>query len=113
MDVVSTCPLPVSSIVWRTGDGSFAMTVVCKATFALAMLESPLAPEQDPVQEVDDFWDDDEARSLHAASDLAPLKLRADVIVLGHAHAPSGQPATSIVARVVVGDIDKSIAVHG
>jgi len=88
MDVVSSCPLRVASLVWQPRAGAFALTVVCKATFALAPGESPLTDEQDDPFEDDVHWDDDERRSLATASDLAPYKRRADVLVVGHAHAP-------------------------
>lgn len=88
MDVISYCPLPVASLVWRPRAGSWALTVVAKATFTLEPGESPLAEEQELPFEDDIHWDDDERRSLAAASDLAPYKGRADVIVVGSAHAP-------------------------
>lgn len=47
------------------------------------------------------------------ASDLAPFKRRADVLVVGHAFAPERRPVGSLVARVVVGEVDKAIAVFG
>lgn len=51
--------------------------------------------------------------SLWAASDLVPFKRRVDVLVVGHAHAPHGEPAASLVARLAIGAVDKRIDVHG
>src|SRR5512140_2727900 len=113
MDVVSACSLRVASILWQPPAGAFALTIVCKATYTLLPGESPLAPDQDEPHEADDYWNDDERRSLHLASDLAPFKRRADVILVGHAYAPEGQPVSSLRARLVVGQVDKTIAVHG
>ena len=112
MDVVSTCPLRVGSILWQPRPGVFVLTVVCKATLTLLPVESPLAGEQDPPNEGDNHWNDDEHRSLHAASDLAPFKPRADVFLVGHAHAPRAQPVSSLIVRMIAGDVDKSIEVH-
>jgi hypothetical protein len=89
------------------------LTVVCKATFVLMPGESPLAREQDEPNESDGYWNDEETRSLHFASDLAPFKRRADVLVVGHAFAPERRPVGSLVARLVVGEVDKAIAVFG
>ncbi len=89
------------------------LTVVCKATFVLMPVVSPLAPEQDEPNEADGYWNDEETRSLNFASDLAPFKRRADVLVVGHAFAPERRPVGSLVARVVVGEVDKAIAVFG
>ncbi|WP_437945439.1 DUF2169 domain-containing protein [Sorangium sp. So ce296] len=113
MRVSSTCPLRVASLVWRPRPEAFALTVVCKATFALEPGRSRLAPAQEAPWEVDVPWGDDPRASLWAASDLAPFKRRVDVLVVGHAHAPHGEPAASLVARLAIGAIDKRIEVHG
>ncbi|MDI3284685.1 DUF2169 domain-containing protein [Polyangium sp. 15x6] len=111
MDVVAQGPLPVASLLWQSRPGTWALTVICKATFLLVPTEAQLAPEQDPIVEQDEHWDDDETRSLRAASDMAPLKQRADVVLVGMAFAPEARPARSFVARMIVGDVDKSIEV--
>ena len=112
MDVVSACPLPVASLLWQPRAGAFVLTVVCKATYTLRPVESPLAPDQDPPNELDDHWNDDERWSLHGVCDLSPFKPRADVFLVGHAHAARGQPVSSLTVRMIVGDVDKSIEVH-
>src|SRR6185503_12859819 len=113
MEVVSACPLRVASVRWQPRPGAWMLTVVCKATYVLLPGESPLAKEQDAPNEVDEYWNDDERRSLHTASDLAPFKRRADVVLIGHAFAPGRQPVTSLVARLVVGELDKAVEVVG
>ncbi|WP_170319275.1 DUF2169 family type VI secretion system accessory protein [Polyangium spumosum] len=114
MDVVSACPLRVGSIVWQPREGAYVLTVVCKATFALAPELSVLAEEQDDPNEHDEYWDDDERRSLSAASDLAPFKRGADILLVGHAYAPHAALSGPFFARLVVGDVlDKTIEVHG
>jgi hypothetical protein len=111
MDVVSPGPLPVSSIVWQPRAGHWTLTVVCKATFELRPVESPLASQQDPINEDDNHWNDDPSRSLYSPSDLVPLKQRADILLVGSAFAPAKQPVRSLFARLVVGEVDKSIEV--
>ncbi|WP_438002368.1 DUF2169 domain-containing protein [Sorangium sp. So ce185] len=88
-------------------------TFACKATFTLRPGQSPLAPEQEPFHPVDRHWSDDPARSLFAPTDLVPIRPRADVVLVGEAYAPSGQPVRSVVARLLVVDIDKAVEVHG
>jgi hypothetical protein len=112
MDVVSTCALPVASLLWQPRAGVYTLTVVCRATFLLQPGESTLAPEQEPPS-LDDVPSGDPARSLHAPSDLAPLKPLADVVLVGSAFAPGGQPARSFVARLAVGDVEKAVEVFG
>ena len=54
----------------------------------------PLDPPA-PLYDADRHYDDDIDRSVRAESDLAPYKPRCDVVVVGDAHAPAGQAATS------------------
>jgi hypothetical protein len=111
MDVVTLCRLPVASLLWQPRASTWMLTVVCKATYQLRPSESVLADEQEAPNEEDNYWNDDAGRSLHAASDLVPVKPRVDVVLVGHAFAPGRKPARSLVARLVVGEIDKSIEV--
>src|SRR5512144_1119834 len=108
MDVVSTCPLRVASFAWQPWAGAWALTVVCKATFALEPGECRLVEVQEEPIEDDGYWDD-EARSLYAPSDLVPFKTRADVLLVGHAFAPGGRPVRALVARLQVGEVDKAV----
>ncbi|WP_437539008.1 DUF2169 domain-containing protein [Sorangium sp. So ce726] len=111
MDVISDCALLVSKIGWQPRHGSFALTVVCKATFELRPELSPLAATQEPVVEADVYTG--EGGALALASELVPFKARPEVLVSGHAYAPEGRPVPSLVARLAVGDIDKAIQVVG
>ncbi len=111
MEVVSLCALKASGFTWQPRAGTCAFTVICKATYRLRPDQAVLAPEQEPLVDEDEFWDDDPARSLHAASDRAPYKPRADVVLVGHAHAPAHKPSRSFVACLGVGEVNKSIDV--
>lgn len=112
MDLISRCALRAAKLLWQPGHGGFAFTVVCKATFDLRPDVSPLAAAQEPVVEAD-VHGGAERQSLAQASELVPFKKRPEVLVAGHAHAPEGRPVASLVARLVVGEIDKSIQVDG
>jgi hypothetical protein len=109
MELVSVSPLRVSSLLWQKGPSAWVLTLVCKATYDLLPGEARLADDQESPNESDDHWNDDVSRSVRSPSDLAPLKLRADVVLVGSAFAPGGVPARSLVARLAVGKIDKSI----
>jgi hypothetical protein len=111
MLVSSTGPFRAASLAWTPRPGAAVLTVVCKATFQLRPGESPLAAEQDLPNEDDNHWNDDPSRSLYSPCDLVPHKARADVLLVGSAFAPRGQPARSLLVRLVVGEIDKSIEV--
>jgi len=111
MQVVSICPLQVASVGWQPRAGSHAITVVCKATFVLRAGQSELADVQDYPNDEDNHWNDDPNRSLYSASDLAPFKPQADVTLVGEAYAPEGRPVRSVLTRLRMGAIDKSIEV--
>src|ERR1700722_7422540 len=110
MEVVSHCAFPVVGRVFRPRPGAHALTFVAKATFTLAPGKLALAPEQQPVHEFDRPWSES-VTSLYAAADLAPRKLRPDVVLIGNAYAPGGVPAQKVVARLVVGEVDKAVEV--
>src|SRR5262249_17422688 len=112
MDVVSLCPIRVGSVLWQPRRGTWAFTVVCKATYRLAPVEAALAEEQEYPADDDNYWNDDPARSLYCPSDLVPFKPRADVMLVGHAFAPRKEPVRSLIARLIVGNIDKAIEVY-
>lgn len=112
MEVVAQSPLPVASQLWQSGPGSWVITFIAKATFDLQPERAKLSAHQEPIHEQDRHWDDDPVRSVYAPRDLAPLKNRADVVLVGSAYAPKGQAVRSLFARLIVGEIDKSIEVH-
>jgi hypothetical protein len=111
MDLISRCALRVAKVVWRPGHGGFAFTAVCKATFELRPEVSPLAATQEPVVEGDVYAGQGGGPAL--ASEMVPFKKRPEVLVVGHAYAPEGRPVQALVARLVVGEIDKAIQVVG
>jgi hypothetical protein len=111
MELVTQTPLRAAQLVWRPAHGGFVLTVVCRATFALRPGQSPLAPTQQPVATADVYAEG--SRALQTASDMVPLKKQPEVLLTGHAFAPGGQRATSCVARLAVGEIDKAVQVTG
>ncbi|AKT38691.1 DUF2169 family type VI secretion system accessory protein [Chondromyces crocatus] len=110
MHVTTTsAALRVAARPWPTARGGWTLSLVCKATYRLQPGECPLHDVPEPLYEDDTHWDDDPTRSLAVASDLAPFKPRADVLLVGSAFAPRRQPARSIAARLITASIDKSL----
>ena len=58
-------------------------------------------------------WGDDPNQSLRLDGDFAVLKPRAECHFVGHAHAPGGEPAGSLLASFRVGSVSRSLAVFG
>lgn len=113
MEVVCRGPFRARSFIWQPAPGAFSLTVICKTTFVLAEGESSFHVDPIDVLVTDTYYESDARSSLSAASDLAPVKMRAEILVAGHVHTPGGQPASEVVARVALGDVDKSILVTG
>ncbi|MBK8255879.1 MAG: DUF2169 domain-containing protein [Polyangiaceae bacterium] len=111
MELITQCALAADKVVWRHGQGGFAFTVVCKATFELRPNLSPLAVAQEPIVAADVYGGP--AGGITAATDLVPFKKRPEVMIIGHVYAPEGRQVTSLNARVSVGEIDKTIQVVG
>lgn len=107
MLLVSSCPLPVGSITWQTWSGATVLSVVCKATFLLRAVQSPLAEEQDPVIGADRYLHDDPRAELLAPTDLVPFKRRAEIMVVGHARAPAGATVHTLEAGIRVAGLSK------
>jgi uncharacterized protein YjbI with pentapeptide repeats len=92
-------PPPVASgtVLFRDSAGNLHVTVIVKATYALK--PGGLAVPAPPLPLTEDTpRDGGPANSLYAASDFAPCKLRADVVVVGRVH-----PVSLTTVRQVVG----------
>jgi hypothetical protein len=112
IECISLSPLQAATLVFRDARGATVVTVVCKATFDLVPQEMRLAAQQEPIWDEDNHWDDDRSRSLYCPADIVPFKAHADVLLVGSAYAARGTTARSVVARLAVGALDKSIDVH-
>lgn len=96
--------------VVRGGDGQETI-VVAKVTFDLRPGVSPVAPMHERLAlEASPY--DALSNSLRRIQDIAPMKPRADVLVVGSAYAPDGVNASGFEAYVRVAAIDKGILVR-
>lgn len=113
MQVSSASPLTATSFVWQSGAGASILTILVKATCALRPGRCPILATPDALLATDLYFSASAPGSIRAPADFAPFKRRVDVLLTGHAHAASGATVRSLVARLAVGTLDKSIAVHG
>lgn len=113
MRLVLLCPFSAGTVLWHAQGGAPTLTVCVRGTFALSPgREAELADVQEPVS-ADRHVGDDPRANLYMASDLVPYKPRVDVLLVGSAFAPERQPVEALVARVSLGELDKSIGVIG
>lgn len=111
--VISRGPFDAGAVMWRDRRGKAVATLIAKATYELSQGEAAPIDVPLPIQEEDVHWDDDPSRSVHVPSDLAPFKSSAEVVIVGSAFAPNDRPSPSVVARVVVGFVDKTVEAWG
>src|SRR5262245_32502808 len=114
MDVVAHGVFQHASFVWQPRPLTYTLTVAAKLTFLLAPGELRISDVQEPLNEEDNYWDDDPSRSLYSPSDLVPTKPRADVLLVGNAYAARQESTRHMTVRLIIGhQIDKSIEVFG
>src|SRR5262245_27171924 len=88
---------------------TFIAKLACKLKHGAAATR-----EEKPEQLSGDRHDeDDPAKSLLYASDFAPLKPRADVLVQATAHVPGQQRVPKLTAQIQTGSLNKTLTVFG
>lgn len=104
----------------QTGPAGQRLDVlIVRATFDFTTNGKPMtfAREQQPIVFGDTFAGPAESDPLRAIveddGDLLPYKPGTDILVTGHAHAPTGHALTNWVASVCVGQVTKSLRLHG
>jgi hypothetical protein len=110
---VLLCPFTAGNVLWQAQGGAWTLTVAVRGTFAMVHgREAVLAEGPEPVT-VDRHYGDDPRQGLWAPSDLALYKPRTDVTLVGSAFAADQVPVEALIARLSLGDLDKSIGVVG
>jgi len=83
-----------------------SVTVATKATFRLIAGESERSAEDEPFGHLGD------AGGGPSLTDFVPYKPHTDVLVVGSAFAAPGTAVKQVIARLVVANVDKAMAVH-
>lgn len=114
MKIENTTGLIAEAIPFKGPDRKAFLTVVVKGTFVISD-DGPVqqADEQIPITYGDEPFDKEDGGSIKFESDLAPFKPRADVFMVGHAHAPPGKPVTGTDISLRVGSMQRVLRVFG
>ncbi|MBX3181028.1 MAG: DUF2169 domain-containing protein [Polyangiaceae bacterium] len=108
---ITDSALSVATFPWRFRPGEDSLVVVAKLSLELrpGRVATPL--DESALLSGEAHWDGLTTASLRSGGDLAPLKLRADVWVSGHAHPEPG--ATTSPLGLSFGALQRSGAVIG
>src|SRR5262245_39791658 len=89
----------------QSPEGEYILSVLVKRTFdIIAGRECSRAPEDEPLNAGDVFWDHPMNSSVRYESDFIPYKLRTDVVLNGTAHVPGGAPTESCTVGLQIGE---------
>jgi uncharacterized protein YjbI with pentapeptide repeats len=113
MKVINDTPLALGWIAGKIAPPQLTATFILKGTFALQSSKASEWAEDARPLSGDIYADDDPTKGLIYPSDFAPLKPRADVMVLGTAWAPGGKPAPTVPVSFQVGPLVKGLTVFG
>jgi|SRR5580658_5476802 hypothetical protein len=98
----------------RDKTGVHHWLVAVRAMFSVRHAHSPtLADEQLPPALVPEHYGEPGRSSLRYDSDLLALRPGTDIVLDAEAHAPGGRLASTVTASLRVGDLRKTLLVHG
>ncbi len=89
--------------LWRFRD-QLRVTVIVKATFSLVHQGLMKVARPDPIFTADIHHGNNPLRTVRYSSDMAPYLPATDVLLTGHAYAPSGERATWVTAGIAILD---------
>jgi hypothetical protein len=114
MEIINGTPFQVEALPSKGPEDKTVLTVVVKGTFDIFPGEpAAVASEQIPVSFGDDLYGEKGGGSVKFESDVAPLKPRADIALVGRAHAPGGTPVEALDVSLRVGTVKKTVRVIG
>ncbi|MFO0757405.1 MAG: DUF2169 domain-containing protein [Byssovorax sp.] len=112
LEIKNRTPFPALVVPALDMDGVEQAVVVFKSTYSLRGQDLSPADKQAPLVLADTHHGEPGKSSIKYASDLSPAKPGTDVVLIGHAHAPSA-PATVLDVDLRVGPLRKVVRVYG
>jgi hypothetical protein len=113
MEIANDTPFAIATVLWEDVEGHPNLSVIAKGTFAVIGGKSVIAGKQIPIFKTDLHFQDDPTASVEYETDMVPGKPRADVVLVGQAHAPGERPVKELEVMVRVGKFSKTIRVIG
>jgi hypothetical protein len=99
----------------HTGDRTPIFSVLVKRTYDLRNGRLTRAATASPLVAVDQYFNDGDPEwtSVRQETDLVPYKMGTDVVFIGRAYAPGGEPVYELDATIAVDTLQKSIRIIG
>lgn len=115
MEIVNPTAFTLAPLPGRLGFPGHSLTFIAKATLALVPDGTAMVAEEQLFPTGDQPYPDDEegTGAPRYESDFAPFKPGADVMLVGHCHAPGGQPVPRCEVALQVGELRARLAVVG
>ncbi len=116
MRLENTTPFPANFTLALDKQGHEQIVLVTKATFVFPEVRGAptlVADEQHPLFEADEFGADPAYDATVFETDFAHFRPRCDVLCHARAHAPNGEPATSVDVGIRLGQWSKRFTAHG
>lgn len=115
MDLLNATNMQAAYTQGTDKDARDSLVVVVKATFNIPLDggDATLAAEQKTLIMADTFTGEPGRSAPIYEADFAPIKPRCDVLLVGSAHAPNGEPATRVPVGLMVGSMIKRFVVVG
>lgn len=116
MRLENTTPFPANFTLALDKQGHEQIVLVVRATVTLSpdrTAPSHVAPRQLPLIEADVFGPDPAWDAPVSETDFAHFRPRCDVLAQARAHAPGGEPATSVDVGIRLGGWAKKFTAHG
>ncbi len=115
MKIVNETPFAVEALPFIGPEGGPALSVIVKGTFTIVPDGTAVAAdEQLPFAFADVPLDEKRPdRGARFEADAVPFKPRADVVLVGSAHAPPGKAAKAMDVSLRVGKLHKVVRVFG
>lgn len=108
LNVALDDPLAVDGIVFCDERQRVMCSIAVKGTYRLLPDECALESRPSPIFFEDQPHEGGPAKGIARPSDVEPFKHAPEIVVVGSAYATNG-PADHVLARVTVGEVDKSV----
>ena len=117
MTIVNDSPFEDGLAIGMGPDRQACIAPLLKGTFRIPEGDdgaaAPIADEQLPITTDDEFYKGDITGGVRLESDAVPFKPRTDIVLVGRAYAPRGNPVPVLDVALRVGRVQQAVRVFG